>query len=70
MVVYSIIKNAVDAITTLHMRIATSKLALGFIFCFFNHLVTFPLRSFHLLRVLFYCKMEAGIPPLVELLES
>ena len=54
----------------LHMRIATSKLASGFVLCLFDHLITFSLRSFHLLRVLFYCRMEGGVPPLVELLES
>jgi hypothetical protein len=55
---------------TLHMRIATSKLESGFVLCLFDHLVTFSLRTFHLLMVLVYRRMEGGIPPLVELLES
>jgi hypothetical protein len=54
----------------LHMRIATLKLASGFVLCLFDHLITFSSRSFHLLMVLLYCRMEGGIPPLVQLLES
>jgi hypothetical protein len=52
------------------MKIATSKLVSGV----FNSLLTvqccFSLGVLCLLMVLIHCRIEGGIPPLVELLES
>ena len=69
-VVNSVIKRAADAITNLAHENSNIKTSVRFCFMPFDHLITFSLRSFHLLRVLFYCRMEGGIPPLVKLLES
>jgi hypothetical protein len=53
------------------MKIATSKLVSGFILCLYDRLVLISVMKLALIADSFsYCRVEGGIPPLVELLES
>jgi hypothetical protein len=53
------------------MKIATSKLVSGFILCLIFGLVSLSVINLPFLAdILAYCRVEGGIPPLVELLES
>jgi hypothetical protein len=53
------------------MKIATSPLVSGFIICLYDHLVLLSVMKFpHIADCFSYCRVEGGILPLVELLES
>jgi hypothetical protein len=53
------------------MKIATSPLVSGFIICLYDRLVLLSVVKFQLIADNFsYCRVEGGIPPLVELLKS
>ena len=69
-VVNRLIKRAADAITNLAHENSNIKTSVRFMF-YASLIFDAPWKVFHLLlMVLFYCRMEGGIPPLVELLES
>lgn len=69
-VVNSVIKRAADAITNLAHENSNIKTSVRFVF-YASLIFRCSSGGFHLfLRVLFHCRMEGGIPPLVELLES